>query len=41
MRTMEKLIEKMSVGNIPTAREQQDPHPKNQNLRRGQAPQIK
>jgi hypothetical protein len=41
MRTMEKLMEKMSVGNRPAAREQQDPQPQNQNLRRGQVPQIR
>ena len=41
MRTMEKLMEKMSVGNRLIAREQQDPQPRNKNLRRGQAPHIR
>jgi hypothetical protein len=41
MKTMEKLMERMSVGNRPVAREQNDPQPRNQNLRRGQIPQIK
>jgi hypothetical protein len=41
MRTMEKLMEKMSVGNRPTSREQHDPQPRNQNLERGQVPQIR
>jgi len=38
MRTMEKIMEKMSVGNRLTTWEQQDPQPRNQNLRRGQVP---
>jgi hypothetical protein len=41
MKTMEKLMERMSMGNRPAAREQHDPQPRNQNLRRGQVPQIR
>jgi hypothetical protein len=41
MKTMEKLMERMFVGNRPAAREQHDPQPRNQNLRRGQVPQIR
>jgi hypothetical protein len=41
MKTMEKLMERMSVGNRPAARDQNDPQPRNQNLWRGQIPQIK
>jgi hypothetical protein len=41
MRTMEKLMDKMSVGNRPAAQEQHDPQPRNQNLRRGQVPHIR
>jgi len=35
MNTMEKLMERMSMENIPASREQNDPQPRNQNLRRG------
>jgi hypothetical protein len=41
MRTMENLMEKMSMGNKPAAQEHHDPQPRNQNLRRGQVPQIR
>jgi hypothetical protein len=41
MKTMEKLMERMSMGNRPASREQNDPQPRNQNLRRGQVPQIR
>jgi hypothetical protein len=41
MKAMDKLMEIMFVGNRPTAREQHDPQPKNQNLRRVQVPQIR
>jgi hypothetical protein len=41
MRTMEKLMEKMSMGNRPVSREQHGPQPRNQNLRRGQVPQVR
>jgi hypothetical protein len=40
MRSMEKIMEKMSMGNKPTAQEKQDPQPRNKNLIRGQVPQI-
>jgi hypothetical protein len=40
MKTMEKLMERMSVGNRPAAQEQNDPLPKNQNLRKGRISQI-
>jgi hypothetical protein len=41
MKTMEKLMERMFMGNKPTAREQHDLQPRNQNLRRGLVPQIR
>jgi hypothetical protein len=41
MNTMEKMMERMYVGNRHVAQEQNDPQPKNQNIRRGQIPQIK
>jgi hypothetical protein len=40
MNTMEKMRERMSMGNIPAAQEQNDPQPRNQNLKKGQVPQI-
>jgi hypothetical protein len=33
-------MERISMGNRPATREQHDPQPRNQNLRRGQVPQI-
>jgi hypothetical protein len=41
MKTMEKMMERMSMGNRHVTREQNDPQPRNQNLRRGQVPQIR
>jgi hypothetical protein len=41
MKTMEKLMERMSLGNKPITREQHDPQPRNQNPRRGLVPQIR
>ena len=41
MKTMEKLTERMSMGNRPIAWEKNDPQPINQDLLRGQIPQIK
>jgi hypothetical protein len=41
MKTMENLMERMSMGNRPVAREQNDPPPRNPNLWRGQIPQIR
>jgi hypothetical protein len=41
MKTMEKLMEKMYVGNIPATREQHDPQPWNQILKMGKVPQIR
>jgi hypothetical protein len=36
MKTMEKLMERMFMGNRPVAREQNEPPPRNPNLIRGQ-----
>jgi hypothetical protein len=41
MKTIEKLMERISMGNRPIARGQNDPQPRNQNLQRVQIPQIK
>jgi hypothetical protein len=41
MKTMEKLMERMSMGNKSTTREQHDLQPENQNLRRGLVLQIR
>ena len=41
MKTMENFMERMSMGNRLVVREQNDPQPRNKNIRRGQIPQIK
>jgi hypothetical protein len=41
MKTMEKLMERMSMENKPAAREKNDFQPRNQNFRRGLVPQIR
>jgi hypothetical protein len=41
MKMMEKLMERMSMGNKPVDREHNDPQHINHNLRRGQVPQIR
>jgi hypothetical protein len=41
MKTMEKLMEIMSLGNKPPCREKNDPHPRNHNPRRGLLAQIR
>jgi hypothetical protein len=41
MKMMEKMMEIMSMGTRPVAREQNDPQHRNQNLKRGQVPLIR
>jgi hypothetical protein len=41
MKTMERLMERMSVENKPAIEEKNDFHPKNQNFRRAPASQIR
>ena len=41
LKTMDKLVEKLSFHNKPINREQREPHIRNPNFRRPQVPQIR